>query len=86
MCFCRSRCVRDAWYAVASGSMEPEYKVGSLVFAKKAEPENIRPGDCITYTFGSSTVTHRVVAVDYEQRTCITKGDANEKEDPPREF
>ena len=73
-------------YAVASGSMEPEYKVGSLVFAKQSEPENIRPGDCITYTFGNSTVTHRVIAIDHEKKSCITKGDANEREDPPVNF
>jgi len=73
-------------YAVASGSMEPEYKVGSLVFAKRADVESIRPGDCITYSFGNSTVTHRVVTVDHEQKNCITKGDANEQEDPPVNF
>ena len=29
-------------YAVISGSMEPNYPVGSLIYVKKAEPEEIK--------------------------------------------
>ena len=68
-------------YAVATGSMEPAYAVGSLVFTKTIETETIKVGDCITYQFGSETITHRVVRI--ENKSFITQGDKNQFEDPP---
>ena len=68
-------------YAVASGSMEPTYPVGALVFTRAVDPETVQKGDCITYRDGEATVTHRVVDTDQEQEIFITKGDANLQED-----
>ena len=66
-------------YAVLSGSMTPKYKVGSLVFVKKAEQAEIKTGDVITFVAGNdkTVVTHRVVKVDEENNCFYTKGDAN---------
>lgn len=71
---------------MASGSMEPSYPVGSLVFTHWEPPGAIRVGDCITYAYGEDTVTHRVVRVDEEKRRFVTKGDANAVEDRPVDF
>ncbi len=73
-------------YAVASGSMEPTYPVGSLIFIRKAAPGEIAAGDCITYSLGKGTITHRVMAVDEKQHLFFTKGDANQQQDRPVEF
>lgn len=68
-------------YGVLSGSMEPVYHVGSIVFVKPTPPEEIKTGDAITYTLpgqGGMVVTHRVVSVDPVAKAFVTKGDAND--------
>lgn len=73
-------------YAIVSGSMEPFYPVGSLVFSRSAEPEEIQVGDCIVFRSGGETGVHRVVEIDREAKTFTTKGDANVIADPPVPF
>lgn len=74
-------------FAVLSGSMEPEYPVGSLVYVKKTDPASLRVGDVITFMQSEDTVvTHRVVEIlpDEEDETVLrfrTKGDGNDAED-----
>ena len=74
-------------FTVLSGSMEPTYHVGSLVYVKKVDPFQLKSGDVITFMLDEDTVaTHRVVEVvqDEEDASVIrfrTKGDANEAED-----
>lgn len=74
-------------FTVLSGSMEPAYHTGSLIYVKKADPHAIQPGQVITFMLDENTVaTHRVVGVvpDEEDPSVIrfrTKGDANESED-----
>lgn len=70
-------------FAVLSGSMEPYYHVGSVVFVdKSASPEEVKVGDPITFTKTDSLVaTHRVIEIDNDKREFKTKGDANETED-----
>lgn len=69
-------------YSVISGSMEPEYPVGSLIYVKEVDPSEIEVGDVITYVLPNETPsTHRVVRVDEENQHFYTKGDANEIED-----
>ena len=70
-------------YTVISGSMEPTYSVGDLIYVKEVAPESIKPGDPITFVLNEDLVvaTHRVVAVDAENQRFTTKGDANEVED-----
>ena len=68
--------------AVLSGSMEPKIPVGSIVIIYDVEPDELQTGDVITYNLGGGTlVTHRVVEVDVDNQSIITKGDANEVED-----
>lgn len=51
-------------YTVLSGSMEPAYSVGSLIYVKKTAAEDIEAGDVITFLVSEDTIaTHRVTAV-----------------------
>jgi signal peptidase len=69
--------------AVLSGSMEPVYNVGGLVFIDtNVAAEEIGVGDVITYNLTEDMiVTHRVIAVDAPGRAFTTKGDANNAPD-----
>ena len=70
-------------YVVLSGSMEPTYHVGSLIYVKKVDYKQLSVGDPITYLINDRTVvTHRIieVLVDEEDPDTIryfTQGDAN---------
>lgn len=74
-------------YTVLSGSMEPTYHTGSLIYVRKVDPYTIEEGQPITFMLDENTVaTHRVVGIvrDEDDPTVIrfrTKGDANEAED-----
>ncbi len=68
--------------AVLSGSMEPTYHVGSLIYVVKVDPADIKVGDPITFNISADTmVTHRVVEIDEANQTFTTKGDANDTND-----
>ena len=74
-------------YVVLSGSMEPTYHVGSLIYVKSVDYKELEVGDPITYMVSQDTVvTHRIieVLVDEEDPNTIryfTQGDANEQPD-----
>lgn len=53
-------------FAVLSGSMEPTYHVGSLIYVKHAEPHQVQVGDPITFVVNEDglVATHRVVNID----------------------
>lgn len=70
-------------FAVDSSSMSPQYPVNTLVIVQTVPPEEIKNGDVITYVLNEDgvLVTHRVVAVDPQNRTFTTKGDANNSKD-----
>ena len=70
-------------FTVISGSMEPEYSVGDLIYVKKVDVNTIEVGDDITFILNEDLVvaTHRVVRVDAENQHFYTKGLANEIED-----
>ncbi len=69
-------------YSVVSGSMEPEYPVGSLIYVRGVVPSEIEVGDVITYVLPNETPsTHRVVRIDEQNQHFYTKGDANKTED-----
>lgn len=78
-----SRLIGYQCYTVISGSMEPTYKVGDLIYVKKVDPISIQVGDPITFLLNEDLVvaTHRVVRVDAQNQHFYTKGDANEIED-----
>lgn len=71
-------------FAVISGSMEPDYPVGSLIYVKSADPTEIEVDNVITFLLPDNTpATHRVVRIDAENRHFYTKGDSNDSEDGP---
>ncbi len=68
-------------FGVLSGSMEPTFPVGSVVYVKTIIPDDVRIGDAITFRIeelDSVVATHRVVGINHEERTFTTKGDANQ--------
>lgn len=69
-------------FAVLSGSMEPTYQTGSVIYVKKADPAELSSGDVITYLISEETVvTHRITEVVPDADGMLrfrTKGDANE--------
>ncbi|MDD6074598.1 MAG: signal peptidase I [Clostridium sp.] len=69
---------------VLSGSMEPTYRVGSVIYYKEAPFEQISVGDPITFHGMDSDVlvTHRVVEKLEISREFGTEGDANGSRDP----
>lgn len=69
-------------FSVISGSMEPEYPVGSLIYVKEVDPSQIKEGDVITYVLPNDMPsTHRVVQIDEQNELFYTKGDANDVAD-----
>lgn len=79
-----SRLVGLQVFNVISGSMEPTYSVGDLLYVNtKTAPESVKPGDVITFVLNEDLVvaTHRVTRVDAENQRFYTQGDANEHED-----
>lgn len=78
-----SRLIGLQVYHVISPSMEPSYSVGDLIYVKEVDPDSVKVGDPITFVLNEDLVvaTHRVVAIDRENRQFTTKGDANKTED-----
>lgn len=70
-------------YSILSPSMTPKYQVGDLIYVQKADFEDIKVGDPITYVANKSLkiVTHRVVEIDPVEQKFRTKGDANDQWD-----
>ncbi|MDO4567451.1 MAG: signal peptidase I [Clostridia bacterium] len=70
-------------FAVLSGSMEPEYPTGSLIYVRECAAADVQVGDPITFVLNEDLViaTHRVIAIDAENQHFYTKGDANDSAD-----
>lgn len=70
-------------YAVLSGSMEPKFSVGSIVFVDRINPEEVKTDDVISFILSGNgkVATHRVIEVNSSEKQFITKGDANEDVD-----
>ncbi len=69
---------------IGSGSMRPALDVGDIVIVLKTD--QVREGDIVQYrTLEGFTITHRVIDIERVDGgiAYITKGDANEKPDPP---
>ena len=76
-------------FQVVSESMLPDYKVGDVIVVKKADSSSLKIGDDVTYQGHESDVTglivtHRIVKTreDNGKHYFVTKGIANEAEDP----
>lgn len=74
-------------FTVLSGSMEPTYETGSLIYVKDVDYRELKEGDVITFMLSEDTVaTHRIMGIvpDEEDPSVLryrTKGDANDAED-----
>lgn len=69
---------------ITTGSMEPEYKIDTLILVKNVEPDTIKSNDVISFyskdpALDGAVNTHRVVEVekDGDHWSYTTKGDAN---------
>lgn len=71
-------------FTVESNSMAPKYPINSFLIVEDVAPNEIEIGDVITYVANENgmLVTHRVVSIDSENKTFITKGDSNNIQDP----
>lgn len=69
---------------VLSGSMEPAFHVGSVIYYKQTPFSQIQVGDPLTFYAGEdgAMVTHRVIEKDEQAQEFRTQGDANETPDP----
>ena len=68
-----------------SGSAEDHIEVGDLIFTVKPNTAELKIGDIISYMEGDIAVTHRIIDITTDadgKRSFITKGDANNTEDP----
>lgn len=66
---------------VLTGSMEPTYKVGSIVYYHKTSEIKLSVNDVITFAYEDNLIiTHRIYKINGDEY--ITKGDANNAPDP----
>ncbi len=74
-------------YSVLSGSMEPTYHTGALIYVKQVDTSTLQAGDPVTFMLNEDTVaTHRIIEVipDETDPSVIrfrTQGDANDTPD-----
>lgn len=74
-------------FVVLSGSMEPNYHVGSIIYVKEVSPQELRVGDAISFLIDENTVaTHRIVEILPDETGSAglrfrTKGDNNDTAD-----
>lgn len=64
---------------VLTGSMEPTFKVGSIIYYKQVPQNEIKKGDIITFKYDDTFISHRVNNI--EGQLYETKGDANNTPD-----
>ena len=66
---------------VLTGSMEPVLSPNDLIVIAKSQRYEV--GDIVVYSTGGVPVVHRIISIDPENRTVVTKGDANNVSDEP---
>ena len=78
-------------FTVASGSMEPEYKVNDIISVKTINVNKLRVGDDIAYIgerggVEGLVISHRIIRIDRNENNKVemlfTKGINSELEDP----
>ena len=76
-------------FTIVTGSMVPEYNVGDILVSKEVDPGTLKVGDDISYRgevgdFSGKIITHRIITAFHDDKGyhCVTKGIANEIEDP----
>lgn len=50
-------------FTVLSGSMEPKYHVGSLIYVEDVDPAELAVGDPLTFSIDGTVVTHQIVDI-----------------------
>ena len=68
-------------FSVLTGSMEPVYPVGSVLYVQETTPDQVSVGDAITYSLGDGSeyvMTHRVIQILDTEQAFVTQGDAND--------
>lgn len=75
-------------FTVMSGSMEPDYPVGSMIYVQPVDYHNLKVGDVISYVADNdkTIVTHRIASIEIDKKDSDvyrfkTKGDANSSPD-----
>lgn len=68
-------------YAIVSGSMEPAYPTGSLVYAQPVAGEDLQVGDVAAFWRDEDVIIHRVDSIDIAGEEFVAKGDANDDVD-----
>lgn len=69
-----------------SGNAEDHIEAGDLIFSVKPDLSSLKEGDVISYMSGKTVITHRLIRIETGEQgeiRYITKGDANNEEDPP---
>ena len=77
-------------FNVVSGSMEPKYNVGDVLFSKEVDPSDIKVGDSISYIgvqgqVKNKVITHEVISIENDlngKYLFHTKGISSVVEDP----
>lgn len=75
-------------FTVMSGSMDPEYPVGAMIYVQPVDYQTLKVGDVISYVANDdkTVVTHRIVSIEVDEKDASvwrfkTKGDANNTAD-----
>ena len=75
-------------FTVLSGSMEPNYPVGAMIYVRPVDYKDLKVGDVISYVANDdkTVVTHRIADIEVDQSDASvwrfkTKGDANDAAD-----
>lgn len=69
-------------FAIKTESMLPTLSVDDMVYVMSTSFNDIKSGDIITYVIDEgTTITHRVVAVNSDDKTVVTQGDNNQYPD-----
>jgi len=72
--------------SITSGSMWPVLKQGDMVFIRgySGNKQDLKLGDVVVYKNERGFTIHRIVKLD--EKTLVTKGDANNIDDAPVEY
>ncbi len=62
---------------ITSGSMSPNLRVGDIIMTESHPDQLVGQRSVVTFQRADQIITHRVFEVQVEERTYITKGDAN---------
>ena len=66
---------REKPLVVISGSMEPNLKIGGIIYYHEKNYEDYKVGDVLVYRLNNDIISHRIY--DITENGIITKGDAN---------